>query len=79
MPLRSWQDLLLPRILRNRVMTSVVWDNVTFRNDDVIFGTRMRSGTTRMQQIVAHLAPPLCQNLIYGQAMDSAHVSGRPD
>ncbi len=45
----------MPRRLHNHFMTSTVWDDFPFRDDDIIIATYMKSGTTWMQQIVSQL------------------------
>ena len=43
------------RELHNHHFDSTVWNDFTFRDDDIIIATYAKSGTTWMQQIVAQL------------------------
>ncbi len=43
------------RDIHNHHMDSTYWDGFQFRNDDIIIGTHIKSGTTWVQQIVAQL------------------------
>ena len=45
----------MPRPLHNHFMSSTLWNDFAFREDDIIIATYMKSGTTWMQQIVSQL------------------------
>lgn len=51
-------EAVLPRKTReiqNHHMDSTIWNEFTYRDDDIVIGTYAKSGTTWMQQIVAQL------------------------
>lgn len=56
------------RILRNVLVDSRRWDDVVFRDDDIVVATWSKSGTTWMQQIVCQLVTGGDPEA-YGQAM----------
>src|SRR5437764_12850003 len=49
--------------LKNHHFDSTVWNDFKFRNDDIIVGTYVKSGTTWTQQIVAQLLFNGAENL----------------
>lgn len=51
------------RDIHNHHIDSTVWDDLQFRNDDIIIGTYAKSGTTWMQQIVSQLIFDGAENL----------------
>ena len=43
------------RELHNHHMDSSIWNELEFRDDDIIIGTYAKAGTTWMQQIIGQL------------------------
>ena len=43
------------REIQNHHFDSTIWNDFSFRDDDIIIGTYAKAGTTWMQQIVAQL------------------------
>ena len=43
------------RELHNHHFDSTIWNDLEFRDDDIIIGTYAKSGTTWMQQIIAQM------------------------
>ncbi len=51
------------RDIHNHHIDSTVWDDIQFRDDDIIIGTYGKSGTTWMQQIISQLLFDAEENL----------------
>ncbi len=52
------EAMVWPRKLRelhNHHFDSTIWNDLQFRNDDIIIATYAKSGTTWMQQIIAQM------------------------
>lgn len=44
-----------PGEFQNHYLDSTIWNDIKFRDDDIVISTYAKAGTTRVQQIVAQL------------------------
>jgi tryptophanase len=76
------------REMHNHHMDSTVWNDIEFRDDDIVIATYAKSGTSWMQQIVSQLIftvkkacrSPRCRHgLIFGFRLKKSNCQNLPD